>query len=77
MWIGLTLSLSFKKGMGDNQDFKKPRIGLKTRRLGQLEKTLKGEKRNLSPASMAAEEIEDRSCLIENLSDTPAECFAP
>ena len=76
MWIGLTLSLSFKKGMGDNQDFKKPRIGLKTRRPGQLEKTLKSEK-NLSPASMAAEEIEDRSCLIENLSDTPAECFAP
>ena len=72
MWIGLTLSLSFKKGMGDNQDFKKPRIGLKTRRLGQLEKTLKSEK-NLSPASMAADEIEDRSCLIENLSDTPAE----
>ena len=76
MWIGLTLSLSFKKGMGDNQDFKTPRIGLKTRRLGQLEKTLKSEK-NLSPASMAADEIEDRSCLIENLSDTPAECFAP
>ena len=74
MWIGLTLSLSFKKGMGDNQDFKKPRIGLKTRR---LEKTLKSEKKNLSPASMAADEIEDRSCLIENLSDTPAECFAP
>ena len=70
MWIGLTLSLSFKKGMGGNQDFKKPRIGLKTRR---LEKTLKSEKRNLSPASMAADEIEDRSCLIENLSDTPAE----
>ena len=22
MWIGLTLSLSFKKGVGDNQDFK-------------------------------------------------------
>ena len=76
MWIGLTLSLSFKQRMGDNQDFKKPRIGLKTRRLGQLEKTLKSEK-NLSPASMAADEIEDRSCLIENLSDTPAECFAP
>ena len=70
MFFVCSFSLSFKKGMGDNQDFKKPWIGLKTRR---LEKTLKSEKRNLSPASMAADEIEDRSCLIENLSDTPAE----
>ena len=69
MLIGSTLSLSLKTGGEVDTDDEKMRGNPIQSTRSCCCQCLK----NLSPTSMAAEEMEERSCLIENRSETPAE----